>query len=108
MGPYMEIIGSYGRRFGTLIGLHYVRFTFSLSAHIEGLRKLPNSYTNQHYHTQTVYDLHGDDDKKRVARFRIVPADGSQETGRLDYEDQKNCWCEVINFWSLSTRAKLR
>lgn len=65
---------------------------FSMQAVIEGFRKRPESYYQQHYHSQMVYDFHGDDKKKRVGRLRVVPADGSPESGRLSYQEQRDAW----------------
>ena len=64
----------------------------SMQAVIEGFRKRPDSYYHQHYHSQMVSDFHAADGKPRVGRLRVAPADGSLESGRLGYQEQKDAW----------------
>ncbi|KAI0208114.1 Allene oxide synthase-lipoxygenase protein [Lamellibrachia satsuma] len=43
-----------------------------------------------------VYDFRARDDVPRVARFRLVPADGSPETGRLTPHTQRLMWNKLF------------
>lgn len=53
---------------------------------------MPESYYAQHYHSQMVYDFIAKDEKKRVARFRVVPVDGTPESGKLSPQEQRDAW----------------
>ena len=64
----------------------------SLEAALEGVRRLPDSYYHQHYYAHTTYDFHAYDEVRRLARFRLIPADGSPESGRLNAQQQKDLW----------------
>ena len=72
-----------------------------MSSVIEGFRKRPDSYYHQHYHSQMVFDFNASDGKTRVGRIRVVPEDGSSESGRLTQQEQRDAWffmLEIIEF----------
>ncbi len=68
---------------------------FSLQALLEGLRRSPESYYNMYYHSQMTYDFHAKDGKRRVARFRVIPASGQMEAGRLTADEQRELWYQL-------------
>ena len=59
---------------------------------MEGIRRMPDSYYHQHYYAHFVYNFFSKDGKQRLVRFRILPADGSNESGKLSEAEQKEAW----------------
>ncbi len=56
------------------------------------MRRTPASYYDQRYYTHIIYHFFGLDGVPRLARLRLVPADGREETGLPSPEDQKEVW----------------
>jgi arachidonate 5-lipoxygenase len=54
----------------------------------ETLRRAPQSYTDQRYYSQLVYEFKAKDGKKRYVKYRLTPYDDIPETGLLSPEDQ--------------------
>jgi len=67
-------------------------FTRSLAANIGGLRQKPDSFYDQRFYTEVIFDFKALDGVKRYVRFRLIPADGSPETGLLSEEVQWQPW----------------
>ncbi|KAK2175219.1 hypothetical protein NP493_743g03006 [Ridgeia piscesae] len=59
---------------------------------VETVRRTPASYYDQRYYSHVTYDFHSVDGTHLLARLRLLPADGSVETGRPNKSDQKNIW----------------
>ena len=64
----------------------------SLAANIGGLRLKPDSFYDQRYYTEVILNFKALDGIKRYVRFRMIPADGSPETGLLSEEVQWHPW----------------
>ena len=64
----------------------------SLKANMDGLRQKPDSFYHLRYHSQVIFDFKAFDGVKRYARFRLIPADGSPETGLLSEDVQWHPW----------------
>ena len=73
---------------------HWTSFSFfsSLWVNIDGLRRAPDSYHDLRFYSEGIYDFKAKDDMKRYVRFRMIPADGAPETGRLTKEEQRKAW----------------
>lgn len=65
---------------------------FRFASNIDGLRRAPNSYYDQQYYSETIMGLKAFDSVERYVRFRLVPADGSLETGLLSKDEQRKAW----------------
>ncbi|XP_078369935.1 allene oxide synthase-lipoxygenase protein-like [Oculina patagonica] len=63
-----------------------------LAANIGGLRQKPDSFYDQRYYSEVIFDFKALDGVKRYVRFRLMPADGSPETGLLSEEVQWQPW----------------
>lgn len=76
------------------IELLFVSFFYvnSLAANIGGLRQKPDSFYDQRYYTEVIFDFKAFDGVKRYVRFRLMPADGRPETGLLSEEVQWHPW----------------
>ena len=59
---------------------------------MDGLRQKPDSFYHLRYHSQVIFGFKAFDGVKRYARFRLIPADGSPETGLLSEEVQWHPW----------------
>ncbi|ELT88718.1 hypothetical protein CAPTEDRAFT_175721 [Capitella teleta] len=59
---------------------------------VENIRRAPDSYYDQRYYSQVTYSFTADDGVPRVARIRMVPADGSRQSGKPEKGDQENVW----------------
>ena len=59
---------------------------------MDGLRQKPDSFYHLRYHSQVIFDFKALDGVKRYARFRLIPADGSPETGLLSEDVQWHPW----------------
>lgn len=64
----------------------------SLKANIGGLRQKPESFYDQRYYSEVVFEFKAFDGVKRYVRFRMMPADGRPETGLLSEEVQQHPW----------------
>ena len=64
----------------------------SYFALVDNLRKAPASFTRLHYHSQLPYKFTPRDDKPRLIKFRLVPADGEEESGLLCGDEQQRPW----------------
>ncbi|XP_074620664.1 allene oxide synthase-lipoxygenase protein-like isoform X3 [Acropora palmata] len=71
---------------------YYLKSPDYLAANIEGLRRAPESFYGQRYYSEIIMDFKAFDGVKRYVRFRLIPADGTPETGLLSEEDQRNVW----------------
>ncbi|KAI0240172.1 hypothetical protein LSAT2_009132 [Lamellibrachia satsuma] len=71
---------------------------------VENVRRSPASYYDQRYYTHVTYDFQSVDGTRHLARLRLLPADGSMETGRPKKTDQKNIW--VTSRLESETRLK--
>lgn len=67
-------------------------FNNRLASNLDGLRRAPNSFYDQRYYTGLILGFKAFDGIERYARFRLIPADGSVETGLLSEDDQRNVW----------------
>ncbi|KAJ7376325.1 arachidonate 5-lipoxygenase [Desmophyllum pertusum] len=63
-----------------------------LAANIGGLRQKPESFYDQRFHTEVIFDFKALDGVRRYVRFRLIPADGRPETGLLSEEVQWQPW----------------
>ena len=72
--------------------LHFSPLNFRFASNIDGLRRAPNSYYDQRYYSETIMGLNAFDSVERYVRFRLVPADGSLETGLLSKDEQRKAW----------------
>ena len=64
----------------------------SLKANIGGLRQKPESFYDQRYYSEAIFEFKAFDGVKRYVRFRMMPADGRPETGLLSEEVQQHPW----------------
>lgn len=69
---------------------HRLLFSFYLS--IAVFRRAPGSFTDQRYHSWMAYDYKAKDGVPRYAKFRLIPADGREETGLMTEYDQRKPW----------------
>lgn len=67
-------------------------FNNRLASNLDGLRRAPNSFYDQRYYTGLILGFKAFDGIECYARFRLIPADGSMETGLLSEHDQRNVW----------------
>ncbi|RMX58429.1 hypothetical protein pdam_00019691, partial [Pocillopora damicornis] len=70
----------------------YLNNPVRFASNIDGLRRAPNSYYDQRYYSETIMGLKAFDSVERYVRFRLVPADGSLETGLLSKDEQRKAW----------------
>ena len=70
----------------------FLFFASSLAANIGGLRQKPDSFYDQRFYTEVIFEFNALDGVKRYVRFRLMPADGSPETGLLSEEVQWHPW----------------
>ncbi|XP_078369932.1 allene oxide synthase-lipoxygenase protein-like [Oculina patagonica] len=63
-----------------------------LASNIDGLRRAPDSFYDQRYYSEIILDFKAFDGVKRYVRFRLIPADGTPETGLLSEDDQRKPW----------------
>lgn len=47
----------------------------------DGFRRGAESFTKMHYQSQTVYGFHAKDGVERLVKFKLIPADGSPDSG---------------------------
>ena len=52
-------------------------------------RRAPKSFTDQRYYSWMAFEYKAKDGVPRYAKFRLVPADGREETGLLTEYDQR-------------------
>ncbi|CAB4010977.1 allene oxide synthase-lipoxygenase -like [Paramuricea clavata] len=83
---------------------YYLDSPDRLASNIDGLRRAPDSFFDQRYYSEIIVGFRALDSMKRYARFRLMPADGSIETGLLSEEDQRHIWRNER--LSSETRAK--
>ena len=57
---------------------------------MEGMRRAPDSYYDQHFYSQLVFNFTAKDGMKHYVRYRLIPAENIKESGRLDKCDQRN------------------
>ena len=77
---------------GQSFSFSFSRYINSLASNIDGLRRSPDSFYDQRYYSGAILDFAAFDGLKRYVRFRMIPADGSPETGLLTKEEQKRAW----------------
>jgi arachidonate 5-lipoxygenase len=67
---------------------------FSYFALVDGLRRAPDSYSDQVYHSQITYHFVPSDGQPRLVKFRMVPGRQCVQTGLLSEtgEDQMKPW----------------
>ena len=70
----------------------------SLKANIGGLRQKPESFYDQRYYSEAIFEFKAFDGVKRYVRFRMMPADGRPETGLLSEEVQQHPWWGVETY----------
>ena len=59
----------------------------------DALRRNPESFTDQHFYTQTPLRFHADDGSLRYAKFRLLPGDReTSETGLPHEDDLQTPW----------------
>ena len=63
-----------------------------LASNIDGLRRAPDSFYDQRYYSEIILDFKAFDRVKRYVRFRLIPSDGTLETGLLTEDDQRKPW----------------
>ena len=63
-----------------------------LASNIDGLRRAPDSFHDQRYYSELILGLNAHDRLERYVRFRLIPADGSPETGLLSHDEQRKIW----------------
>ncbi|XP_074651699.1 polyunsaturated fatty acid 5-lipoxygenase-like [Tubulanus polymorphus] len=71
---------------------HLLQYPVLLEAYIGGVRKNLISYADQFYYNQCVYFMRGSDNADYMVRFRVIPADTTEESGLLSDEDQMHVW----------------
>lgn len=72
--------------------ISYFLSTIRLASNIDGLRRAPDSFHDQRYYSEIILGFNALDGVERYVRFRLIPADGSPETGLLSEEDQSKIW----------------
>ena len=78
--------------------IHTYKFVISsdllirLASNIDGLRRAPDSFHDQRYYSELILGFSAEDRVERYARFRLIPDDGSPETGLLSEDDQRKIW----------------
>lgn len=65
---------------------------FSWFSLADGLRRAPSSFADLVYYSQIPYKFIPFDEKPRLIKFRLVPAEPCRETGRLDDMEQAVVW----------------
>lgn len=63
-----------------------------LASNIDGLRRAPDSFHDQRYYSEVILGFSAEDRVERYARFRLIPDDGSPETGLLSEDEQRKIW----------------
>ncbi|ELU07246.1 hypothetical protein CAPTEDRAFT_169085 [Capitella teleta] len=58
----------------------------------DGLRKSPGSFADLIYYSQIPYKFIPFDEKPRLMKFRLIPAEPCRESGRLDENEQAEVW----------------
>ncbi len=56
------------------------------------VRRNPVTFAQMYYHTQTIFEFHALDGKRRYARFRLIPEDRGAETGIPNHDDLETVW----------------
>lgn len=81
----------------------------SYFALVDGLRRAPDSYSDQVYHSQIAYLFTPFDGRPRLAKFRLVPGRRCSQTGLLsDIDDQLRPWETWRRRTDLRGRSYLR
>lgn len=55
-------------------------------------RRAPDSFTDQRYYSWMAFEYKAKDGVPRYAKFRLVPADGREETGLMTEYEQRRPW----------------
>ncbi|XP_031557674.1 allene oxide synthase-lipoxygenase protein-like [Actinia tenebrosa] len=63
-----------------------------LFTNIDGIRRPPDSCTDQVYYPQMPSYFKAKDGTPRYVKYRMINADGSPETGRLTQQEQRKVW----------------
>ena len=80
--------GHYGYTQCGYVMCHSQLIISSYAALVDSLRRAPQSFTSLHYYSQVVYHFMPKDKKARLMRFRLLSAEGVEETGLPDENDQ--------------------
>lgn len=75
----------------------YDRYPTGLAAAKDGIRRLPSSFAEMIYHTQTVQYFIGKDGVRRYVKFRLVPFDDVPESGVIPLAELDAFWSEKRN-----------
>jgi len=67
-------------------------------------RRAPSSFTDQRYYSWMAFEYKAKDGVPRYAKFRLVPADGREETGLMTEYDQRKPW--VSDRWEDEKRPE--
>ena len=70
----------------------YIFSLIRLASNIDGLRRGPDSFYDQRYYSELILGFNALDRVERYVRFRLIPADGSPETGLLSEDEQRKIW----------------
>lgn len=73
---------------------YYDKYPRGLLAARDGIRKLPSSFAELRYHTQTVQYFIGVDGVQRHVKFRLIPFEDIPETGILPPAELADFWSE--------------
>ncbi|XP_028396594.1 allene oxide synthase-lipoxygenase protein-like isoform X2 [Dendronephthya gigantea] len=71
---------------------YYLDSPDRLASNIDGLRRAPDSFFDQRYYSEIILGFNASDAVQRYARFRLIPEDGSMETGLLSKDNQRHIW----------------
>lgn len=69
--------------------------TSSYFGRVENVRRNPESYYDQRYYSHVVYEYVTSDGLRHMAKLRLLPASGEEETGLPNEDDQKHPWSVI-------------
>jgi len=72
--------------------ISYILSIIRLASNIDGLRRAPDSFRDQRYYSELILGFNALNCVERYVRFRLIPADGSPETGLLSEDEQRKIW----------------
>jgi hypothetical protein len=87
---------------------YYDKYPRGLLAAKDGIRRLPSSFAELHYHTQTVQYFIGIDGVQRYVKFRLIPFDDIPETGIIPPAELENFWSEKRDPRETRSRSYLK
>jgi hypothetical protein len=86
----------------------YDKHPRALVAAKDGIRRLPSSFAEMVYHTQTVQYFIGIDGVQRYVKFRLIPFDDVPESGVIPLSELGNFWSEKRDPRETRSRSYLK